>query len=142
MNRDNTCCFTGHRPEKLPWRDNEEDPRCLALKVRIGRELEEAYRAGYRHFICGMAQGADFYFCEAAFALRDRRSGVTVEAAIPRFKASSSLELSDALKAMGVTDAFDSTAADLRAMGGAPNDQLYVGAVLHKTYLEIGRAHV
>ena len=30
-----------------------------------------------------MAQGADFYFCEAAFALRDRRSGVTVEAAIP-----------------------------------------------------------
>ena len=61
----------------------------------------------------------------------------TVEAAIPRFKASSSLELSDALKAMGVTDAFDSTAADLRAMGGAPNDQLYVSAVLHKTYLEL-----
>ena len=61
----------------------------------------------------------------------------TVEAAIPRFKASSSLELNDALKAMGVTDAFDSAAADLRAMGGAPNDQLYVSAVLHKTYLEL-----
>lgn len=60
-----------------------------------------------------------------------------MEAAIPRFKASSSLELRDALKAMGVTDAFDSAAADLRAMGGAPNDQLYVGAVLHKTYLEL-----
>lgn len=83
MNRENTCSFTGHRPEKLPWRENEEDPRCLALKVRIGRELEEAYRAGYRHFICGMARGADFYFCEAALSLRDRRSGVTVEAAIP-----------------------------------------------------------
>lgn len=68
--------------------------------------------------------------------LNDPQHG-TVEAAIPRFKASSSLELSDALKAMGVTDAFDSTAADLRAMGGAPNDQLYVGAVLHKTYLEL-----
>ena len=60
-----------------------------------------------------------------------------MEAAIPRFKASSSLELNDALKAMGVTDAFDSTVADLRAMGGAPNDQLYVSAVLHKTYLEL-----
>ena len=68
--------------------------------------------------------------------LNDPQHG-TVEAAIPRFKASSSLELSDALKAMGVTDAFDSTAADLRAMGGAPNDQLYVSAVLHKTYLEL-----
>ena len=68
--------------------------------------------------------------------LNDPRHG-TVEAAIPRFKASSSLELSDVLKTMGVTDAFDSAAADLRAMGGAPNDQLYVGAVLHKTYLEL-----
>ena len=68
--------------------------------------------------------------------LNDPQHG-TVEAAIPRFKASSSLELSDALKAMCVTDAFDSAAADLRAMGGAPNDQLYVGAVLHKTYLEL-----
>ena len=83
MDCDTTCCFTGHRPEKLPWRNREEDPRCLALKARIERELEEAYRAGYRHFICGMAQGADFYFCEAALALRDRRAGVTVEAAIP-----------------------------------------------------------
>ena len=68
--------------------------------------------------------------------LNDPQHG-TVEAAIPRFKAPSSLELNDALKAMGVTDAFDSAAADLRAMGGAPNDQLYVSAVLHKTYLEL-----
>lgn len=68
--------------------------------------------------------------------LNDHQYG-QVEAAIPRFKASSSLELRDALKAMGVTDAFDSAEADLRAMGGAPNDQLYVGAVLHKTYLEL-----
>lgn len=68
--------------------------------------------------------------------LNDHQYG-QVEAAIPRFKASSSLELRDALKAMGVTDAFDSAAADLRAMGGAPNDQLYIGAVLHKTYLEL-----
>ena len=83
MRRAETCCFTGHRPEKLPWRGDEEDPRCLALKGRLAREVEEAYRDGYRHFICGMARGADLYFCEAALELRDRRSGVTVEAAIP-----------------------------------------------------------
>lgn len=68
--------------------------------------------------------------------LNEHRYG-TVEAAIPRFTASSSLELSDALKAMGVTDAFDASHADLRAMGSAPNDQLYVSAVLHKTYLSL-----
>ena len=83
MERARTCCFTGHRPEKLPWRNNEQDPRCLALKERLARALEEAYEKGMRHFLCGMALGADFYFCEAALALRDRRPGVTVEAVIP-----------------------------------------------------------
>ena len=83
MERETTCCFTGHRPGKLPWRDDETDPRCIALKESICRELEKAYDRGYRHFICGMAQGCDLYFCEAAQALRDSRPGVTVEAAIP-----------------------------------------------------------
>ena len=83
MERESTCCFTGHRPDKLPWRDDEKDPRCVALKERLTAAVEEAYDRGMRHFICGMARGADFYFCEAALALRDRRSGVTVEAALP-----------------------------------------------------------
>ncbi len=83
MGSESTCCFTGHRPDKLPWRGDESDPRCLELKGRLCSALEEAYRRGYRHFICGMAQGCDLYFCEAALALRDDRPGVTVEAAIP-----------------------------------------------------------
>ena len=83
MERETTCCFTGHRPDKLPWRDDEWDPRCQELKERLAAALEEAYDKGMRHFICGMARGADFYFCEAALALRDRRPGVTVEAALP-----------------------------------------------------------
>ena len=83
MERETTCCFTGHRPDKLPWHDDEWDPRCLELKERLSAALEEAYDMGMRHFICGMARGADFYFCEAALALRERRPGVTVEAALP-----------------------------------------------------------
>ena len=83
MNRDITCSFTGHRPEKLPWRENEADPRCLVLKGQIASALEEAYGRGMRHFLCGMARGADFYFCEAALALRACRPGITVEAVIP-----------------------------------------------------------
>ena len=42
-----------------------------------------AYEAGYRHFICGMAQGCDLYFCELALALRAAARDVSVEAAIP-----------------------------------------------------------
>lgn len=83
MDRGITCSFTGHRPEKLPWRDNEEDPRCLALKARLAEAVEEAYLGGMRHFLCGMARGADFYFCEAVLALREARGDVTVEAVLP-----------------------------------------------------------
>lgn len=78
-----TCCFTGHRPEKLPWRDDEDAPACLALKARIARALEELYRRGYRHFITGMAKGADLYFAEAVLALRGRCPDVVLEAAVP-----------------------------------------------------------
>ena len=83
MEKSKTCCFTGHRPNKLPWGTDETDPRCEALKEAIRKAVVKAYDEGYRHFICGMAKGCDFYFCEAVQALRDSRPGITVEAAIP-----------------------------------------------------------
>lgn len=45
--------------------------------------VELAYEQGYRHFICGMAQGCDLYFCETVLALRETRPDITVEAALP-----------------------------------------------------------
>lgn len=83
MNRKTTCCFTGHRIEKLPWRNNEKDPACLALKRKLYDTLSALYGAGYRHFICGMATGSDIYFGEAVVALREERPDVTLEAAVP-----------------------------------------------------------
>ena len=81
--RANTCCFTGHRPEKLPWGSDETDPRCSALKRKIRDAVESAYDGGMRHFICGMARGCDFYFAEAVLTLRREKGDVTLEAAIP-----------------------------------------------------------
>lgn len=83
MDRANTCCFTGHRPNKLPWGANEADPRCLALKARLSQAVEDAYRRGMRHFICGMARGTDLYFAETVLALREEHPDVTLEAARP-----------------------------------------------------------
>ncbi len=77
------CCFTGHRPSKLPWRYNERDPRCLAVKSWLDQAVERAYQDGYRHFLCGMAMGCDLYFCEAVLKLRSRYPDVKLEAAIP-----------------------------------------------------------
>ena len=83
MDRDHTCCFTGHRTERLPWGENENDPRCLELKDRLDEALAQAYAEGFRHFVCGMARGSDLYFCEAALALRQLHPEVTLEAAVP-----------------------------------------------------------
>ena len=65
-----TCCFTGHRPDKLPWGDWEKAPACQDLKRRLNQAVESAYADGYRHFICGMARGCDQYFAEAVLAAK------------------------------------------------------------------------
>ena len=77
------CGFTGHRPEKLPWGDHEEDPRCKALKILLAREVEQAANNGARLFRCGMARGCDLYFAEAVLALRKQRPDLRLEAWLP-----------------------------------------------------------
>ena len=83
MEKEQICCFTGHRPDKLPWGEDESDPRCVRLKERIAREVEEAYISGVRHFISGMARGCDLYCAEAVLALREAEGDVTLECARP-----------------------------------------------------------
>ncbi len=81
--RELSCCFTGHRPVKLPWGLNEQDERCLALKDELSQRLIGIYESGYRHFISGMAIGCDMYFAEAVLALRETQPDISLEAAIP-----------------------------------------------------------
>ncbi|MBE6948535.1 MAG: DUF1273 domain-containing protein [Ruminococcaceae bacterium] len=78
-----TCCFTGHRPTKLPWRYNENDVRCVLLKEKLYDIVEAVYLSGVRRFICGMAMGCDMYFCEILTELRNRFTDIIIEAAIP-----------------------------------------------------------
>ena len=73
------CGFTGHRPEKLPWGTNEEDPRCRALKLLIAREAEQAAKHGAEVFCCGMARGCDLYFAEAVVQMKKRSPALRLE---------------------------------------------------------------
>ena len=78
-----TCCFTGHRIAKLPWRGNENDPRCVLLKEKLAAVTEAVYQSGVRRFICGMANGCDMYFADTVLALRQAHPEISLEAAIP-----------------------------------------------------------
>lgn len=68
--------------------------------------------------------------------LADAEAG-EVYAAIPKFRCEFAAELSDSLKALGMTDAFDWAAADFSAMGSSPDGPLYISKVLHKTFLSV-----
>lgn len=81
--RESTCCFTGHRPDKLPWGLDENSAECRKLRIQIAIQLEALHSAGIAHFISGMALGCDLLFAEAVLAMREEYDDVTLEAAVP-----------------------------------------------------------
>jgi len=36
---ENCCAFTGHRPRKFPWKYDEADSRCVALKTALAEQI-------------------------------------------------------------------------------------------------------
>lgn len=79
-----TCCFTGHRPEELPFKKDEEHPDCLRLKELLRQEIERLItEEGVRHFISGMAVGTDLIAAELVLELKKTYPQITLESAIP-----------------------------------------------------------
>lgn len=54
--------FTGHRPESLPFGENENDPRCIRLREMLLTEIMDRVKAGYDTFYTGCARGMDIVF--------------------------------------------------------------------------------
>lgn len=80
---ENICCFTGHRPQSLPWGFHEEDPRCLHLKHQLQKEILRAIQEEeIRHFLSGMALGFDIWAAEAVLQLQSAYP-VTLECVLP-----------------------------------------------------------
>lgn len=73
-------------------------------------------------------------------ALLDTLAGAKEEAVMtvmPKFSYEYEITLNDALKAMGMSDAFDGSRADFSRMGSSAQGNLHIGNVLHKTYIEV-----
>jgi len=78
------CCFTGHRPKKFPWGENEGDVRCVALKSKIKFAAEDLIvRRGFGKFISGMAQGTDMICAEIILTLKKIYPQIRLECAVP-----------------------------------------------------------
>lgn len=84
MDLQQTCCFTGHRPEGLPFRTDESHPDCVKLKEQLSQEIEWLItEEGVRHFISGMAAGTDLIAAELVLELKQKYPQITLESAIP-----------------------------------------------------------
>lgn len=71
MNKTHVCCFTGHRPHKLPFLRDEDHPQYRLLEQRLTKEiLEKVLLHGCDTFLCGMAQGTDMLCAELILKLR------------------------------------------------------------------------
>ncbi len=77
-----TCCFTGHRPEKLKQSEG-------AVKAALRREIELAVAEGFTDFITGMARGVDLWAAEEVLELKAESPALRLIAALPfpRFEA-------------------------------------------------------
>lgn len=56
-----------------------------------------------------------------------------VQTGLPQFEYEYSIEMTDVLREMGITDAFDASKANLSSMG----EDLFVGSVVQKTYITV-----
>ena len=78
-----TVCFTGRRPQKLPWGYNEADERCINLKKTLRLKIEKLIECGATHFISGMALGVDMWAAQIVIEKKKAGYPVTLEAAVP-----------------------------------------------------------
>lgn len=82
MERATTACFTGHRPSKTGGY-NPNNPLMQRIVEATTWKIWDAYRAGYRTFISGFAQGFDQEAAKLIIRLRSKYPEVRLIAAVP-----------------------------------------------------------
>ena len=65
------------------------------------------------------------------------RTNLTVRTSIPKFETEYSLEMSGALKEMGIVDAFDENKANFTGLGASTEGNIFIDYVLHKAYISV-----
>jgi len=78
-----SCAFTGHRPNKFPWRYDETDSRCATLKAVLLEQIARQAKAGITQFLSGMAEGTDIWAAQSVLSLREKNPAVKLHCILP-----------------------------------------------------------
>ncbi|MDE7245133.1 MAG: DUF1273 domain-containing protein [Oscillospiraceae bacterium] len=80
---DSRCAFTGHRPHKFPWRYNEADERCVALKETLKDQIVALIDNGITDFYSGGADGVDCWAALIVLELRKTNPALRLHCILP-----------------------------------------------------------
>ncbi len=73
----------GHRPHKFPWRYNEADSRCVALKATLVEQITALAEAGVTQYYSGGADGTDHWCAEIVLALCEKNPALKLHCVLP-----------------------------------------------------------
>jgi len=76
MEKETTCCFTGHRPEKL------DVPKEVVIQ-QLDVAIQDAIRDGYTTFLSGVSRGVDLWAAELLVQYRQSIPNVKLVCAVP-----------------------------------------------------------
>lgn len=77
------CAFTGHRPSKFPWKYDETDCRCIALKSALTEQIKLLAESGVTQFLSGMAEATDAWSALAVLDLREKNHALKLHCILP-----------------------------------------------------------
>ena len=80
---ENCCAFTGHRPRKFPWKYDEADSRCVALKAVLAEQIAALVDAGFTQFLSGMAEATDTWSALSVLDLRENDPAIKLHCILP-----------------------------------------------------------
>jgi len=102
------CSFTGHRPQKFPWRYNEGDPACVALKETLAEQIAALVEKGYTHFLSGMAEGTDVWAAQSVLTFREKNPALKLHCILPCFNQSEKWSASSQARYRSILEQADS----------------------------------
>lgn len=83
IQKNRTVCFSGHRPEKLPYGGSERCSVTRVLKSILYKTILDSIEEGYDTFITGLARGVDLWAGEIILELKAQGEKIKLVAAAP-----------------------------------------------------------
>ena len=83
INIENSCCFTGYRPDKFDFKFDPKDPQYVQFTNRLISAISDKILSGCTTFYTGMAKGFDIEAAEYVEMIKRRNSAVKLIAVIP-----------------------------------------------------------